>query len=138
MSRVESLAYEGNAHVPQGAPASYQTDLPASGSHYPVPTSPGFYESPQLPGNLVHALEHGNIVIYYDQPGPETMRLLKEWAGHYSDPWAGLVVAPKQGFGRVIILTAWMKRLRLDEFDPNAAPSFIDLFRGRGPERRVR
>ncbi|MBI3126126.1 MAG: DUF3105 domain-containing protein [Candidatus Tectomicrobia bacterium] len=116
----------------------YRTDPPTSGSHYPVATSPGFYESPQLPGNLVHALEHGSIVIYYDDPGREAMQRLREWASHYADPWAGLVVTPKPGLGRVVILTAWTKKLQLAEFDSKAAAAFIDRFRGRGPERPVR
>lgn len=138
LNKVESLPFEGNTHVAQDTSIFYRTDPPVSGSHYPDPTQPGLYESPQLPGNLVHALEHGNIVIYYDRPGPEAMRRLKEWSSHFTNPWAGVVVTPKPGLGRRVILTAWMQRLRLDDFDANAAAAFIDLFQGRGPERPVR
>jgi hypothetical protein len=42
------------------------------------------------------------------------------------------------GIGQQIILTAWTKELRLEEFDAAAAAAFIDRFRGRGPEHPVR
>lgn len=135
---MESFPSEGNTHLPQGTTITYGTDPPTSGAHYATPTLPGFYAAPQLPGNLVHALEHGNIVIYYDHPATAVMQTLKDWAGHFADPWAGVVVTPKPGLGREVILTAWTKMLRLATFDKPAAAAFIDRFRGRGPEHSVR
>ena len=38
----------------------------------------------------------------------------------------------------VVVMTAWTKLLRLEAFDEASAAAFIDLFRGRGPENRVR
>jgi len=35
-------------------------------------------------------------------------------------------------------LGAWGQRLELKPFDPELAAAFIDRYRGRGPERRVR
>jgi hypothetical protein len=49
-----------------------------------------------------------------------------------------VVAAPSSGLGKAVVLTAWRKILKLDEFDPAAAAAFIDKFRGRGPENRVR
>jgi hypothetical protein len=37
-----------------------------------------------------------------------------------------------------VVLTAWRKILKLDSFEPAAAAAFIDTYRGRGPEKRVR
>ena len=133
---VQTMPDEGNNHVAQGTAITYQSDPPTSGPHYPIPTSPGFYDAPQLPGNLVHALEHGNIVIYYDQPTPDTMETLKEWARHFTDPWGGIVVTPRSGLGKEVILTAWRRILREQSFNANAAAAFIERYRGHGPENR--
>lgn len=135
LATVETFPSEGNKHVPEGTPVNYRTDPPTSGAHYPTPTLPGLYVTPQLPGNLVHAMEHGNIVIYYDRPTPAVMQELKDWAGHFTNPWEGVIVTPKPGLGSEVIFTAWTKMLRFAAFDKAAAAAFIDRFRGRGPER---
>ena len=103
-----------------------------------VTVEPGVYQEQQARETLVHSLEHGLIVIYYDQPDPAAFDILKDWAGLYGGPWSGIVVAPKAGFGEAIVLTSWNRLLRLGPFDPDAAAAFIDAFRGRGPERPVR
>lgn len=138
MSNVRSLPSEGQQHVAQGVSVYYSTNPPASGNHYGTPTAPGYYEAPQLPGNLLHALEHGHIVIYYDRASPEATQSLKFWAGRFQNPWAGVVATPMPGIGQEVILTAWTKMLRLRTFDAAAAAAFIDRFRGRGPENVVR
>lgn len=99
---------------------------------------PSYYDRPQLSGNLVHALEHGNVVIYYDRPSSEVLQRLESWANRFQDHWAGLIVTPMPGIGEQIILTAWTKELRLAKFDAPSAAAFIDRFRGRGPEHPVR
>lgn len=128
----------GRSHVPVGQAVQYATNPPTSGPHWPSPTQPGFYTQPQPPETLVHSLEHGNVVIYYSQPGSQALAQLKTWANQFSGTWDGLVVVPVNGLGGGIILTAWDKTLRLDTFDPAAAAAFIDAFRGRGPENLVR
>ena len=45
---------------------------------------------------------------------------------------------PQPGIGQTVVLTAWIKRLMLPNFERPAAAAFIDLYRGRGPEKRVR
>jgi hypothetical protein len=101
-------------------------------------TRPGVYEQPQRPTQLVHALEHGHIVIYYDEPGAEAMQLIEEWAALYDGQWSGVVVTPRPDLGEALVVTAWTKRLALDTFDPFSTAAFIDAYRGRGPETPVR
>ncbi len=128
----------GGGHGEHGVTYRYGAQLPASGRHNPVPTSAGVYQAPQRPGQLVHALEHGNIVIYYDAPDPEVLIILKDWAGLHGGKWDGLVVVPMQDLGRDVVLTAWTKTLRLAAFDAALAAAFVDAYRGRGPEHPVR
>ncbi|HEX9789657.1 MAG TPA: DUF3105 domain-containing protein [Kiloniellales bacterium] len=138
LQRVETRADLGRTHLQPGQSHLYDSPTPTSGPHDPVWTNTGFYSDPQRPTQIVHALEHGNIVIYYDAPETEVLATLKDWAGLYGGQWDGLVVTPHSGLGKTIVMTAWRKILRLDTFDPAAAAAFIDAYRGRGPEHPVR
>jgi hypothetical protein len=138
LALVESIPSEGRTHLDPGQPYTYQTRFPTSGPHDPTWTPPGVYQQPQRPTQLVHALEHGNIVIYYDAPGRAAMAQLAAWAELYDDQWSGLVVTPAAGLGEAVVLTAWTKRLHPDAFEASAAAAFIDAHRGRGPEHPVR
>ena len=135
---VTSDPNRGRGHGSRGAVYHYDRTFPTSGRHDPVWTAPGVYRAPQRPGQLVHALEHGNVVIYYDAPDPGVLDTLKDWAGLYGGQWDGLVVVPMDGLGSDLVLTAWTKRLRLSSFDAALAAAFVDAYRGRGPEHPVR
>lgn len=138
LARVETTANGGGGHLSPGQGHSYGEAFPTSGIHGRTPTNPGFYDKGQAPTQLVHAIEHGHIVIYYENPGEEALGLLKDWASLYGGNWDGVVATPTSGLGPNVVLTAWRKILRLDKFDPAAAAAFIDEFRGRGPENPVR
>ncbi len=128
----------GGGHLEPGRTRTYLSRFPTSGSHHRVPTEPGFYENQQPAIQLVHALEHGLIVIYYDKPGAVVLETLRRWSRLYSDHWDGIVATPISGLGRKLVLTAWAKRFDQAPFDMPAAAAFIDAFRGRGPENPVR
>jgi len=127
---------DGTGHV-TGA-LSYDSEFPTSGAHRPIWTTAGFYDAPQPKALLVHALEHGNIVIYYEQPTAAARQQMADWADLYPGQWDGVVVTPFRGLGETVVLTAWRKTFRLDPWDAAAAAAFIDAYRGRGPENPVR
>ena len=135
---VKSIRSDGGGHLSPGQPQRYRSRFPTSGIHERVWTTPGVYDLPQPPTRLVHALEHGHIVIYFDEPGDEAMATIKRWSDLYGAPWNGIVATKMLGLGRKLVLTAWTRRLDLDPFEPAAAARFIDAFRGRGPENPVR
>jgi len=138
LSRVKTGISAGGGHLTPGQAYSYADRFPTSGPHDRGWTGPGFYQVPQSPKRLVHAVEHGNVVIYYDTPATGVLDTLKRWAGLYDAQWSGIVVTPMSGMGKTIVLTAWNKTLRLKRFDATAAAAFIDAYRGRGPERPMR
>ena len=88
-----------------------------SGLHDPKWIDSGVYEEAQNRMKLVHSLEHGIIVVYYDTADPATWEVLNDWADLYDYPLGGIVVAPKPGLGEAIVLTSWSRLLRLDPFD---------------------
>jgi len=135
---LEAVRSAGGGHLVPGQYVSYGDRFPTSGAHDPKWIEPGVYDTAQSPTKLVHSLEHGMVVVYYDTPTPETMDKLKDWASLYRGGWSGVVVTPAAGIGQGIILTAWNQKLPLDPFDAAAAAAFVDRFRGRGPEHPVR
>lgn len=128
----------GGGHFSPGESGRYGNRFPTSGRHHPQWVKTGFHQEPQFSAQLVHALEHGNVVIYYDTPDTGTLETLKTWATLYVGQWSGVVVTPSVGLGKTVVLTAWGKSLRLKLFEPAVAAAFIDKYRGRGPERPVR
>lgn len=138
LSRVKTFPNEGRTHMPDGTQINYATNPPTSGPHFNRWVDPGFYPTPKGRSNLVHSLEHGMIVIYYDAPGEEVIGKLKAWTDLFNGPWSGIVATRKAGLGEKVILTAWRRMLRLDAFEAQAAAAFIDAYRGRGPENPVR
>lgn len=136
---LQAFADEGREHVNPPAELAYKTDPPTSGAHYPAWTRPGFYKEPQPSGLLVHALEHGNVVIYYSlQNTPEdVVSRLEDYARTYTGQWDGVIVTPREQ-AEPVVLTAWRNMVVQPAFDQKTADAFIDRFRGRGPENPVR
>ncbi len=131
---TETLPDEGRWHLEPKEHWEYRSVPPTSGPHSPKWIGAGFYTTVQPPENLVHSLEHGEVVIYYDWLSPSERATLKEWARLHPGKWDGVVVVPLPGLGQGIVLTAWRKRLRLDPFDAALAQAFLDAFLGHGPE----
>lgn len=133
---IEQFPDEGRNHIDPSVTPVYNTEPPTSGPHYPTPTKPGFYTTEQRPGHLVHALEHGNVVIYYD-PARVTqadIESLKALASRNQGDFDGVVVTPRTDPRYPIIVTAWRAMLRLDAYDPAQINAVVDIFLGRGPE----
>ena len=138
LTQVKAGRDAGGGHISPGQPVGYSERFPTSGPHDQKWIDPGVYDTVQPPTKLVHSVEHGMVVIYYDAPPPEAMTMLKEWAGLYVGPWSGVVLTKAPGIGEEVVLTAWNRTLRLKPFDSASAAAFIDRFRGRGPEHPVR
>lgn len=62
----EAVSDLGREHVPDGTKVQYNSNPPTSGSHYADWTRAGVYEQPISDGHLIHALEHGYIIISYN------------------------------------------------------------------------
>jgi type II secretory pathway pseudopilin PulG len=138
LDNVRSVRAQGSEHLAIGQSKNYVEPFPTSGDHASSSINAGFYSREMPKINLVHNLEHGNIVIYYDNPGDAAMAKLKGWATLYTSSMDGVVAVPSPGLGEAIVLTAWTKLMRLETFDEAAAAAFMDAYRGRGPEGRVR
>ena len=133
---IETFVSEGQEHVDVGTTITYLTDPPTSGPHYPSPQDGGYFETAIASGYLVHSLEHGAVVIYYN---PATVTAsqkdsLKALAAAHPGIFAQVVCVPRDDATYPIILTAWTHRLRLTTYDQSRIDGFIALYLGKGPE----
>jgi hypothetical protein len=100
------------------------------------------YTSPVSESQVVHNLEHGGIVIWY-QPQQVSDDDVAELSDHVNDrvaqgiggrfkyilaPWGG------EDFGHPIAVTAWDFLLYLDAVDLEAINGFADAHYGDAPE----
>lgn len=142
LSSVESFPSEGNDHVQQGSQIDYARMPPTSGPHYSSTVSAGFYSEPQPLGGLVHTLEHGAIVAYYDPQAitDEARKNLKQLANTHTGTWRSFVAVPYpyENPESAYTLTAWRHRLRMDEYSAETVRAFTAEYLGRGPENPVR
>lgn len=138
---IELFSSEGDAHVADGVRVSYKTDPPTSGNHSSQWAPPGVYEAGQVPFELlVHNLEHGNIVIYFDRARLAKQQVddLTDLPRKYGAQWDGVVLVGRPDKNHPVILTGWRAMLRLKGYDQEKITGFMEAFRGRGPENPVR
>jgi hypothetical protein len=131
---------EGRDHVSPGTPLTFRANPPSSGTHYGSWTRPGLYTEAQDPGNWVHSLEHGYVVILYNCPSgcPETVAQLRDL--YSSAPksnkynYQKLVITPYTDMENQITAVAWGRKMELDGFDRQALSEFYRAYLDRGPE----
>jgi hypothetical protein len=136
LKAVQTLPDEGRDHIWPDHPAEYKNMPPTSGPHFPDPTGPGFYTERPAFGYLVHSLEHGSVVIYYDPARltKEVEASLKAFIKSQKGAEFGVIAVPDSDFKYPFILTAWDKKLELDKYDPLVVRAFLAEYLGHGPE----
>lgn len=133
---------DGRGHVAVGAQGGPYSSVPAtSGTHWDTPGTWGVYTqaNPAVEDQMVHNLEHGGIVIWYQQSqlADADISALESWVRQQNgttqykaivSPWTG------QDFGHPIAVTAWDWLLYLDSADLDAVRQFFDAHYGKSPE----
>ena len=124
---------EGAGHVPQTTVPTYRSVPATSGQHWNLgdgvaPMNWGVYTSPVPEPAVVHNLEHGGIVIWYqDTATDDDIQKLTQFTQQAQQstnfkvllsPWDG------QDFGHPIAVTAWNWLLYLDSADIDTIRQF--------------
>lgn len=140
----EEVPLEGAEHIPVDTPPEYRTRPPASGPHYARSLQPGFYEEtvrnevPYPEGYLVHNLEHGYVIFWYDcsqlseEECAELKALIRSVMGER--PGAKLIAFPYPGLEAPLVLTSWGKRMVLENPNARDMRAFIAANYNRAPE----
>jgi hypothetical protein len=132
----------GRNHIAEGTQGTGYTSVPGtSGQHWSSADSPGswgVYTSAQPQERMIHNLEHGGIVIWYqstlDADGVAALTTFVQQQITQAEfkviltPWSGT------DFGHPIAVTAWDWLLYLDTPDLDMIRGFIDAHYGDAPE----
>ncbi len=132
-ANLQTLEDEGRDHLKPGDPAPvYKSVPPTSGIHNPVWAQAGVYSDNVDVTQLVHSLEHGYIIMYYNGISQDEINnLINIQRG---DSYK-LIVAPYPNMPYKVALVAWTHRQTCEGVDTATIRSFIDLFRNQGPEQ---
>jgi hypothetical protein len=127
-----------------GLTADPYSSLPAtSGPHWGTPDNWGVYTTPQNESQVIHNLEHGGIVIWYDSAAVDAagVQALTDYvdrqvasgvSGRFKfilSPWGGTEPLPAP-----IVATAWRYLLPLQTADTNAIGEFARARYQKSPE----
>ena len=124
------------------AKPKYNTDPPASGSHYYSPAIWDFFTTPANPIQVVHNEEHGGVILWWGNKVPQST--IDELRAFYNESPNGMVGTPLARLGKKVAITAWTAPpAGLGEghvavcptFNEKAFSKFRDAYRGEGPER---
>ena len=114
---------------------TYEVDPPAGGPHLAAAAPPGFYTGSTVPadGNLVHAMEHGFVVLWVNPDlSDEKMAQVEELSDQFGRE---LIVTERAGLAGEVAVTAWHKRLLCGELVPAKVALFTSSFKDEGPEK---
>lgn len=141
------LSSQGNTHIKADSPSplAYNSTPPTSGPHYSNLIAWNIYTQPQRYENLIHNLEDGGVVVYYQCADgcPAIIKELTKVVDPYLRGGRKVVVAPNnpkwtegnsqplhKDMGAKIALTAWQRLLKLDTVDSQKIRAFIDKYEG--------
>lgn len=136
--------FEGGVgvHLAPGSPLTQRNRPPSSGPHYGSRAAYAVTREPVAPGEWLHALEHGGIVVLYrcaDQAACDSTATVLERVV-YTPARVGrfgerkLVVTPYEDMSTPFAVLAWGRILELDTLDAAQVLTFYDRYVDRGPE----
>ena len=114
----------------------YRDDPPHSGNHAPEPADDGAYRSdPPADENLVHALYHGRVVIWFD-PDLDDSRI-GDLKALFDESPQHMLLVPRESMDLDVAATAWTHALecvRMTDGVFDAVRAFRERWRDQGPE----
>lgn len=117
---------------------TYQVNPPSGGLHTVAVASEGDYsevDATEVPpdGQLVHALEHGFIGVWFrpDIPPADLATLQALQQKRSSD----ILLIPRASMPAPYAATAWHERLLCQQLDVGKLERFIEFYNNKGPEK---
>ena len=114
---------------------TYTLNPPAGGPHFPSPANPGFYRGDDVPtdGQLVHAMEHGFVVLWFKSGlSDEKMQQIEALSDRFGRE---LIVAERPSLQDEVAVTAWHKRMFCSTLAPDRVAIFTRAYKDQGPEK---
>jgi hypothetical protein len=138
-SQGRQVLVEGQGHAQQGTPLTFRSRPPTSGNHYEQWSGYGVFENGVNPGNWVHNLEHGAIVVLYrpdlcDASCVAQLREVYNNAPRSRFNNVKMIVTPYQDMDHAIAVVAWGWVDEMDAVDRDRIYAFYREHVDKGPE----
>lgn len=141
----DEVAIPSRNHVPTGTlPGPYNSNPPAGGVHYDSDFPAKFYQESDLAtlpkhpeGYLVHDLEHGYVIFWYNCQVPNTdCSTLKQTIQNVMDETGNtkLIAFPWSDMDNPLVMTSWGRILKFTKPDPIPMKQFVERNRYQAPE----
>lgn len=132
-TKVEIL---GRNHMKESEKPTYNSNPPTSGDHYADTEEWGISDTPLVVEKLVHNLEHGGIIIYYNCEKCDDLVLkLKDLTKRLAAKDRKVILTPNKNIDAKITLAAWGYYDKMNDLDEDRIWKFFDDHINRGPER---
>ena len=133
--RVQRFPDAGSNHV--AGRVEYKTNPPTSGDHFELPAEDGAYANPPEMEPLVHSLEHGRVVLWF-QP-QVTAQFKGQMKALFDEDNYHVVLAPNaRKMKPAVAASAWTRSIACPAANDkvwDALRLFRDNFRDQGPEQ---
>ena len=137
--------YEGATatHLPECSIIDYATSPPVFGEHFPTWAAYKTYDFPVPLGFLVHDLEHGAVVFFYDCPEgcSDEVQVVQDFIDALpADPRCSsnvrvqVILVPRPKLGVRWAASSWGASLTADCFDPEVFGQFYEDHVAKGRE----
>ena len=131
----QTVRITGRTHFPQGTPIHYNTNPPAEGNHYPNPQPAGIYPTPPPDGNLVHSLEHGAVILWYNPKKLSSKQIDTVKNIFNKAPGDKNIMVARTSMDVPLALTSWGRILKLNSIDEKTIDAFFNANVDQGPEQ---
>ena len=122
-------------HIPDGTKVQYNSNPPTSGAHYAQPQDAGIYDKAPDDGHLVHSLEHGAIILWYNPQSLSQKQITQLKTVFKSIGLQKMIMTPRTSMDNPIALTSWGRILQLKTIDEKKMKAFFDTNYDRAPEQ---
>lgn len=141
---TEVQIMESRNHVPDGQHPVYNSNPPTSGNHYAQTEEWGIYDHELVTEKLIHNLEHGGVLIFYNCEYPPIkekercdalVKDLKDITERLRRKDRKIILAPNSKIDSTIALSAWGWYDKMLTPDEDRIRNFFNDHINKGPER---
>jgi hypothetical protein len=133
--KVAQFPAAGRNHV--SGHVDYKTNPPTSGDHNEFPAEDGEYLKPPEMENLVHSLEHGRVILWFQPNAPAQVKGQMN-ALFQEDSYHMLLAPNMRKMPSAVAASAWTRSITCPKVTPqtwDALRLFRDRYRDQGPEQ---
>jgi hypothetical protein len=120
-----------------GGPVEYKTNPPTSGNHFEIPAADGAYNQAPDIEPLVHSLEHGRVIVWYQPDAAPQLR--GQLKALFDEDNFHVILAPNsRNMPSQVAASSWTRSITCERVNENtwdALRLFRDRYRDQAPEQ---